>query len=87
MNSPQKEVATDREQLIELLDILLDAYLPCTEPSLSDRELSSSELQLNLMAHSGVEFPLQDINTEMKARGYKLKASTAMELEWMMVKK
>jgi hypothetical protein len=84
MNSPQNEVATEQEQLNELLNVLLEGFCPAENAGESDRELTSPELQINLLAHSGIEFTLQQINDSMKQRAYKLKASTAMELEWML---
>ena len=84
MNSPQNEVATEQEQLNELLNVLLEGFCPAENAGLSDRELTSPELQINLLAHSGIEFSLKDINENMKQRGFRLKASTAMELEWML---
>jgi len=84
MNSPQNKVATEKEQLNELLNVLLEGFCPAENAGESDRELTSPELQINLLAHSGIEFALKDINERMKERGYRLKASSAMELEWML---
>jgi hypothetical protein len=84
MNSPQNEVATDLEHLNELLNVLLEGFCPAENAGESDREVTTPELQINLLAHSGIEFSLKEINHNMKQRAYKLKASTAMELEWML---
>jgi transposase len=84
MNSPQNEVATNLEQLNELLNVLLEGFCPAETTGESDREVTTPEFQINLLAHSGIEFALKEINDAMKQRGYKLKASNAMELEWML---
>lgn len=84
MNSPQKEPANDVQELNELISILLEGFKPALSPGESDREVSSQELQINLLAHCGIEFTLSQINTAMKNRGFRLRASNSLELEWML---
>lgn len=87
MNSPQNSQPQLQEQLGDLLTILLDDYVPCQNPAISDREITTAEIQANLFEHTGVQFGLAEINTLMRARGYNLKATANFGLAWLLTKK
>jgi hypothetical protein len=81
LSTPPAEIPFDP---YPILSILTDGYQPCTRPELADREVSSGELQLSILSHTGEEVPLAAINRYMKQHDFTERANSSLEIVWMM---
>ena len=68
----------------ELLDILTADYIPCTRREHSDKEVTSADLALSIMEHSGEEIALSQVNAYMHDRSFHQFATESFGIVWLL---
>jgi hypothetical protein len=86
-NRTAMEATTELFTAAETLDVLTENFVPAADANTADQEVTSLELQLSILDHTGEEHPLAEINKYMKQKGYRTRSNTRLEIVWMMARR
>jgi len=75
------------DRLADLLPVLLDSYLPCELATSADNDISTKDLQLSLMEHTGEEFSAILINDWMRLHAFRERSTCDFRIVWMLKKR
>lgn len=71
---------SENAKLKKCIEIILSDYLPASAMNEAQMALTTEQLQLQIAAFCGTEFPISEIFTEMTAQGFVAKFGDSIEL-------